>query len=179
MFDSGTGYAEGDSIRITFKSQSITVSANDYEITDATGQMFYTSVRQTMRGTDGANTVTPDAAGTAPTAVEVRQEMDSNSTQLAAIVDDTGAAGVVLSAAQMNKIADHILRRAFATAAASSDGDAKSFRSLLGAVAKLVNKVAISGTTLSIYEADDSTSLGSQTLTTDAAAEPITGADTV
>jgi len=43
-----------------------------------------------MRGTDGANTTVPDAAGVAPTAVEVRQEMDSNSTQLAAIVEDTG-----------------------------------------------------------------------------------------
>lgn len=36
------------------------------------------------------NTVVPDAAGVAPTAVEVRTEMDSNSTQLAAIVVDTG-----------------------------------------------------------------------------------------
>lgn len=42
-----------------------------------------------MRGTDNANTTVPDAAGTAPTAVENRQEMDSNSTQLAAIVADT------------------------------------------------------------------------------------------
>jgi len=43
-----------------------------------------------MRGTDGANTTVPDAAGVAPTAVENRQEMDSNSTQLAAIALDTG-----------------------------------------------------------------------------------------
>ncbi len=35
-----------------------------------------------MRGTDGANTVVPDAAGTAPTAIENRQEMDSNSVEL-------------------------------------------------------------------------------------------------
>lgn len=42
-----------------------------------------------MRGTDGANTTVPDAAGTAPTAVQNRQEMDTNSTQLAAIVADT------------------------------------------------------------------------------------------
>lgn len=38
----------------------------------------------TMRGTDGANTTTP------PTAVQNRQEMDSNSTQLASIKLDTG-----------------------------------------------------------------------------------------
>ena len=36
-----------------------------------------------MRGTNGANTTVPDAAGVAPTAVENRQEMDSNSIQLA------------------------------------------------------------------------------------------------
>ncbi len=32
-----------------------------------------------MRGTDGANTIVPDAAGVVPTAVENRQEMDANS----------------------------------------------------------------------------------------------------
>ena len=74
--------AEGDSIRITFKNQKIVVAANDYEITDGTGWIFQTSIRQTMRGTDGANTTVPDVAGTAPTAVEVRQEIDSNSTRL-------------------------------------------------------------------------------------------------
>ena len=72
VFDSGTGYVEGDSIRVTFKGQKITVAANDYEISDATGRMFYTNVRQTMRGTDGANTTVPnttipDAAGIAAT----------------------------------------------------------------------------------------------------------------
>lgn len=54
VFDSGTGYAEGDSIRITFKGQKITVAANDYEITDSTGLSFTTAIRQTMRGTDSA-----------------------------------------------------------------------------------------------------------------------------
>lgn len=54
VFDSGTGYAEGDSIRITFKSQKITVAANDYEITDATGRMFYIEIRQTSTGSSAA-----------------------------------------------------------------------------------------------------------------------------
>ena len=36
------------------------------------------------------NTVTPDAAGVAPTATEITADMDANSTQLAAIVLDTG-----------------------------------------------------------------------------------------
>jgi hypothetical protein len=36
-----------------------------------------------MRGTDSANTTVPDAAGVAPTAVEIRTEMDNNSTKMA------------------------------------------------------------------------------------------------
>ena len=70
VFDSGSNYAEGDTIRVTFKSQKITVGGNDHEIIGATGVMFQTSIRQTMRGTNGANTtapntVIPDVAGTA------------------------------------------------------------------------------------------------------------------
>lgn len=91
--------------------------------------------------------------------------------------DAIGAADV--SAAAANKIADHILRRALATALASSDGDTKTFRSLAGAVAKLVDRIVSSGGTLTIYEPDDTTSLGTQALTTDAAAEPIIEANTV
>ena len=54
VFDSGTGYAAGDTIRVTFKSQKITVSANDYEITGTDGWIFYTYIREEMRGTDSA-----------------------------------------------------------------------------------------------------------------------------
>jgi hypothetical protein len=77
-----------------------------------------------------------------------------------------------------NKIADHTIRRTFANARASADGDTVSFRSLLGAIAKLVNKWTISGSTLTVYAEDDTTSLGTQALTSDASAEPITQIDT-
>lgn len=76
-------------------------------------------------------------------------------------------------------IADHTLRRSWASAAVSANGDTLSFRSLLGAVAKLVNRVGISGATLTVYQDDDTTALGEQTLTSDAAAEPIISVDTV
>jgi hypothetical protein len=82
------------------------------------------------------------------------------------------------AAAAFTKIADVVLRRSLASALASSDGDAKSFRSLAGGIAKMVNKVAISGSTLTVYETDDSTSLGTQAVTTSAAADPITALDT-
>lgn len=83
-----------------------------------------------------------------------------------------------VTAANANKIADHVLRRTQANVEASSDGDALSFRSLYGAAAKLVNKVSISGSTLTVTQSDDVTSLGTQALTTSSSADPITGADT-
>ena len=83
-----------------------------------------------------------------------------------------------VDAATANKLADHTIRRSFANAAASADGDAKTFRSLFGAIAKLVNKIAASGATLTVYEADDTTALGTQTITTDSGASPITVLDT-
>lgn len=92
-------------------------------------------------------------------------------------------ASAVLTAAALatdagNKIADQTLRRSLATALASANGDSKTFRSLAGAIAKLVNKVSISGSTLTVTETDDATSLGTQAVTTDANANPITAVDT-
>ena len=44
VFDTATGYAAGDVLRFTFKSQRITVDANDHEITDATGVIHYGAI---------------------------------------------------------------------------------------------------------------------------------------
>lgn len=91
----------------------------------------------------------------------------------------TGAlAAASIASAAANKVADHVLRRSLASAAASSDGDAVSFRSPLGALRKLVNKVAVVGSLLSIYEEDDVTVAGTQNVTTDSNANPIVSADT-
>ena len=51
VFDAASGYAAGDSIRITFKSQKITVDANDFEITGTDGWTFQTHIREAMVGT--------------------------------------------------------------------------------------------------------------------------------
>ncbi|MGB1226151.1 MAG: hypothetical protein ACPHCN_18690 [Mycobacterium sp.] len=85
---------------------------------------------------------------------------------------------VAITAEAGNFIADHTLRRSWTSAAASANGDTKGFRSLLGMCAKLVNRVAVSGSTLTVYEADDATALGTQTLATDSDAEPIVSVDT-
>ena len=47
VFDTASGYAAGDSIRITFKNQKVTASANDFEITGNDGWRFQTSIRET------------------------------------------------------------------------------------------------------------------------------------
>lgn len=80
-----------------------------------------------------------------------------------------------------NRVADQTLRRTYANARVSANGDAVNFRSLLGAVGKAVNKTSIAGSTLSVFQEDDATSTapgGTQAVTTDAAANPIVGLDT-
>ena len=185
----------------------------DTKINDIQGGTFSSATDSLEAIRDrGDSAWTTGAGGSSPTVVQIRQEMDSNSTKLIDIVADTNelqsdwvdagrldlildsrmaeasintTAGAVdtvtdasVTAAVANQIADHVLRRAWANAEASSDGDAVSFRSLLGAVAKLVNRVGITGTDLLTYRDDDSTVLGTQALTTDASADPITGIDT-
>jgi hypothetical protein len=84
-----------------------------------------------------------------------------------------------IAATGANKIADHTIRRTFENACDSVDGDTKTGRSLLGGIGKLVNKITSSGGTLTIYEDDDTTSLFTQSVTTDSGADPITELDTV
>lgn len=92
----------------------------------------------------------------------------------------SGSVGSVtdLGGTLLNKIADYILRRPLASARSSPNGDAVTFRSVLGMASKLVNRWKISGTTLTVYEEDDSTPFETQTLTGTAGADPITEIDT-
>lgn len=86
------------------------------------------------------------------------------------INDDVAA---TLSAAERNGVADAVLSRPISNVEGSA-----VFRSLVGAVAKLVNKVAVAGTTLTVYRTNDTTPMGSQEITTDEDAKPIVGVDT-
>lgn len=121
------------------------------------------------------------AAYDPPTHAELIAELaTADDATLAAIAARPSVAdfwnGITATAARF--IADHTLRRSWASAAVSANGDTLSFRSLLGAVAKLVNRVGISGSTLTVYQDDDTTALGTQAVTSDADAEPITGVNT-
>jgi hypothetical protein len=90
------------------------------------------------------------------------------------ILADTGTDGVVLSSGQCNAIADHVRRRTQANVEASSDGDALSLLSLYGVIQQIQESNA-AGSTLTVYRTDGTTSLGTRTLATDAAADPVTG----
>jgi hypothetical protein len=155
-------------------------------LTVSSGAVSTCTTNSDMRGTDSAATAaalaTVDGIVDA-ILVDTGTTLDGKVTTIDGIVDailaDTGTDGVTLSAAICNKIADHVIRRNLATALASGDGDTKTFRSVGGATAKQVNKIAVEASTLNIYESDDSTVLGQQSLSTDATANPITAADTV
>ena len=88
-----------------------------------------------------------------------------------AILLDTGTDGVVISSVTAAAIADALLNRDMS---AVSDTNA---RTPLNALRILRNKYSVAGTTLTVTKEDDSTSAWTSVVTTDAAAEPITGSD--
>lgn len=100
--------------------------------------------------------------------------LDAIAANVVLVLDDTGTAGVVLSAATCNKIADHVRRRTQANVEASSDGDALSLLSEYGFIQQAQESSA-SGSTLTVKRTDGTTTLGTRTLATDAAADPVTG----
>lgn len=95
---------------------------------------------------------------------------------LAASFNTPGTFGAeVLQEGDITKIADILLRRSTANIEASSEGDALALRSLYGMIAQAVHNTQVSGTSLSVTKSDDSTVLGTRTVTLDPAAQPITG----
>jgi hypothetical protein len=96
---------------------------------------------------------------------------DDDTTDINAILADTGADGVVISATVANEIADAMLNRDMS---AVSDTNA---RSPLNAFRLLRNKYSVSGATLTVTKENDTSTAWTATLTTDAAADPVTGSD--
>jgi hypothetical protein len=104
-----------------------------------------------------------------------------------AVAVDTIHADVInaaaIAGAAGNKIADHVIRRSYGTCRASTDGDAVGelpiFRSLLGAIAIMVNRREIVGVLHNIYHEDDEAPVfATQTVIEDASLEPIRSLDT-
>jgi len=74
-----------------------------------------------------------------------------------------------------NEIADTVLRRSTANVEASGTGDALSLRSLYGMVAQGVHNTQVSANSLTVTKSDDTTVLGTRTVTTNSEAQPIVG----
>jgi len=114
-----------------------------------------TTTNTDMRGTDGANTVVPDAAGVAPTATEITADMDANSTQLAAIVLDTGTTlpdliddlAIKRNAAFPNfeflvvLTSDHVTPATGLTVTGQRSIDGGAFTAVAGAIAEVSNGI--------------------------------------
>lgn len=114
-----------------------------------------------MRGTDGANTTTP------PTVAAIRAEMDSNSTQLAAIVADTNELQTddvpgLIAALNDPSVADILTTQM--TEAYAADGVAPTLAQAIFLIQQLLGDFAISGTTLTARRLDGSTTAATFTL---------------
>lgn len=147
------------------------------------------SVGAVAAGAITAAAIADDAidAGAIATGAITAAKFAAGAIDAAAIADNAIDAGAIatdaiaatkIAAGAANKIADHVLRRSTATAAASANGDTVAFRSLLGAVRKQTNKCAVVGTDLKTYEEDDTTAAGTQAITENSSANPIVGLDT-
>ena len=76
---------------------------------------------------------------------------------------------------RLSTIPDEVLTRDFS----AIDDSLMEKRTALNSLRKLINKVSLSGSTVTIYKEDDSTSAFTQTVSTDGTAKPIVGVDTV
>jgi len=86
---------------------------------------------------------------------------------VAAILDDTGTSGVVISTAVMNAIADALLKRSVSNVETTA-----STHSLAEIILAMLESAA-PATTWTIYRTDGSTVFNTRTLTEDASAKPI------
>lgn len=86
---------------------------------------------------------------------------------------------MTLATAAGANVADAVLRRNLSNVESATNVDAEAFRSLYGAASKLVNRVSVSAGVLATYKVDDVTKVGTQTITTSAAADPIIELNTV
>lgn len=147
--------ATDDETEETGLSPAVTISKNGgafAAVTNAVshiGNGFYkVTLTATETNTDGPLAVRASASG-----ADVFRDVYYVETT------STAAVSVTITATQYRQIADHVLRRTLANARASSDGDTVSQRSLLGALALLVNRRGYDAVNdeLDVYQENDST----------------------
>jgi len=122
-----------------------------------------TTTNTDMRGTDGANTVVPDAAGVAPTVTEITTDMDASSTQLAAIVLDTGTT-LPNQITALNDISVSDILTTQMTEAYAADNVAPTLAQALFLIQQTIGDFSIAGTTITTKRIDGSTTAATYTL---------------
>jgi len=138
-----------DNINATISSRMATTHINATAgKVDNVATVDTTTTNTDMRGTDGANTTVPDAAGTAPTAVEIRQEMDSNSTQLnttlPGLIDDLAIKkNTAFSNFEFLMVltSDHVTPATGLTVTGQRSIDGGAFASVSGSIAEVSNGI--------------------------------------
>lgn len=161
------GASVGDSVTVTKRSATTGIYDCEYNpAAEAEGDQFTLEESATVTGTTTASATYVSSWNFGVIAVE--RGMDSLGT------DALSAAAV--SAAAANKIADHIKRRTQASTESSSDGDTLGVGSLYGLIqqAQESNTTANAGK-LTVFKTDGTTELAQRTITTDPAAEQVTG----
>lgn len=168
------------------KLEAVASIAGSGDITAALGALASLVASVTAEGSIDAN-ITAEANISANINVTGDLLTTANVAQavwnaLAASFNEAGTMGALLNASGGSVtpeiIADVILRRSTANVEASANGDPIAIKSLYGMIAQAVHNTQVAGTTLTVTRSDDSTVLGTRTVTTNAAAEPIVGIDT-
>lgn len=80
-----------------------------------------------------------------------------------------------LSTSGNTNVADTVLKRTTSDTEASAVGGIETLKSLYGMIAQGVHNTQVVGNTLTVTKSNDTTALGTRTVTTNPTAEPITG----
>ncbi|MGD8238256.1 MAG: hypothetical protein PVH68_06885 [Armatimonadota bacterium] len=75
VFDSGSGYALGDMIRVTFKGQAVVIGANTHEVFPAGGSTWYSRVTALNDTAGGHTYMVPIAVEAMPDEIDVEVEV--------------------------------------------------------------------------------------------------------
>lgn len=163
-----TGYSLSQVFPTNFADLAIVVSSGRVTVGDMADNAIHTNALVT-------GCITAAKLGTA--CIEA-DKFAAGAINAAAIATDALVAAK-FSATACDKMADHFWRRLVANVEASSDGDTiGTNRGAYVVLAKANNKVAVNGTDLETMQDDDTTVVLTQAITSDPAAEPITGLDT-
>lgn len=132
-------------------SAAQTTAQNDLDILTGTDGVTLASSQPNY----APNIVVPDAAGVAPTAAEIRQEIDTNSVDLNQIQTDIAA---------LNDISVADILTTQMTESYATDGSAPTLAQALMLIQQMLGEFSISGTTLTVKKVDGTTTVGTFTL---------------